>query len=146
MQAERPAQIWLKVDDLTGKQLAATVNALGYKRTREASVAASRMMNSLANQFRVTRPECRALAERLVDGKFVCPLGGEYQLLAPERDLETWASSALPPENRFLLREVPEDFQLPLLDWFRGLRGDLRLDDDSLWVHLEIDMTSAAVP
>ena len=89
---------------------------------------------------------CRALAERLGDGKFVCPLGGEYQLLAPERDLETWASSALPPENRFLLREVPEDFQLPLLNWFRGLRGDLRLDNDSLGVHLEIDMTSAAVP
>ncbi|MCH8841222.1 MAG: hypothetical protein IH831_11240 [Planctomycetes bacterium] len=146
VQAERPAQIWLNVDDLTGKQLAATVNAFGYKRTRETSVAASRMMNSLANQFRVARPECRALAERLVDGNFVCPLGGEYQLLAPQRDLETWASSALPPENRFLLREVPEDFQLPLLDWFRGLRGDLRLDDNSLWVHLEIDMTSAAVP
>ena len=90
VQAERPAQIWLEVDDLTGKQLAATVNAFGYKRTRETSVAASRMMNSLANQFRVARPECRALAERLVDGKFVCPLGGEYQLLVPERDLETW--------------------------------------------------------
>ena len=145
-QADRPAQVWLAIDDLTGKLLAETVNALGYKRTRETSVAASRMMNSLANQFRVARPECRALAERLVDGQFVCPLGGDYQLLAPERDLETWASSALPPENRFLLTQVPEDFQLPLLDWFRGLRGDLQLEDDSLSLQLEIDMTPAAVP
>lgn len=145
-QAERPAQVWLTIDDLTGKQLAEMVNALGYKRTRETSVAASRMMNSLANQFRIARPECRDLAERLVDGKFVCPLGGEYQLLVPERDLETWASSALTPENRFLLTEVPEDFQLPLLDWFRGLRGDLQLEDDSLSLQLEIDMTPAAVP
>jgi hypothetical protein len=144
--APRPAQIWLTVDDLTGKQLAATVNAFGYKRTRETSVAASRMMNSLANQFRVARPECRALAERLVDGTFVCPLGGEYQLFVPERDLETWASSALPAGNRFVLTEVPEDFQLPLLNWFRGLRGDLQLLDDSLSVQLEIDMTPAAVP
>ena len=146
VQAARPAQVWLTVDDLTGKELAETVNALGYKRTRETSVAASRMMNSLANQFRVERPKCRALAERLVDGKFVCPLGGEYQLLVPERDLETWASSALPPKNRFLLTEVPEDFQLPILNWFRGLRGDMQLDNDSLSVQLEIDMASAAVP
>lgn len=144
--AERPAQLWFTIEDLTGKQLASTVNAFGYKRTRETSVAASRMMNSLANQFRVPRSECRNLAERLVDGTFVCPLGGEYQLLAPERDLETWASSALPAENRFLLTDVPEDFQLPLLDWFRGARGDMELDEDALSVHLEIDMTSAAVP
>jgi len=145
-QADRPGQIWLTIDDLSDKQLAATVNAFGYKRTREASVAASRMMNSLANQFRVARPECRELAERLVDGKFVCPLGGEYQLLVPERDLETWSSTALPPENRFLLTEVPADFELPLLNWFRGLRGDLQLEQDSLSVRLEIDMTLEAVP
>ena len=94
----------------------------------------------------MARPECRELAERLVDGTFVCLLGGEYQLLAPERDLEVWASSALPPENRFLLTEVPEDFQLSLLDWFRGLQGDLQLTDDALSVRLEIEMTSAAVP
>ena len=144
--AERPGQIWLKVDDFSDKQLADTVNVLGYKRTRETSVAASRMMNSLANQFRIARPECRGLAERLVDGKFVCPLGGEYQLIVPERDLETWSSTALPPENRFLLTAVPEDFQLPLLEWFRGLRGELLLEEDSLSLQLEIEMTSAAVP
>ena len=103
-------------------------------------------MNALANQLQVPRDECRAFAERLVDGQFVCPLGGEYQLFAPDLGLETWASSALSGENRHLLTEVPEDFQLPLLTWFRGLHGDLALDDESLRVHLEIEMTEAAVP
>lgn len=144
--AGRPAQVWLRVDDLTDKQLTDTVNALGYMRSREASVAASRMMNSLANQFHIPRPQCRELAERLVDGTFVCPLGGEYELFAPEKDLEVWVSTALPPENRFLLTKVPEDFHLPLLDWFRGIRGDFCLEQDALSAHLEIDMTSAAVP
>ena len=144
--AERPAQIWLEVDDLTGKQFAGTVNAFGYMRARETSVAASRMMNSLANQFRIGRPECRELAERLIDGKFVCPLGGEYELLAPERDLEVWVSTALEPSNRFLLTEVPEDFQLPFLDWFRGLEADASLTGDALSIQLDLHMTADAVP
>lgn len=89
---------------------------------------------------------CQEVAERLVDGKFVCPLGGEYQLYEPDRGLETWASSALPESNRFLLTEVPEEFELPLLRWFRGLNGDMRLDEQGLSVHLEIKMTDAALP
>ncbi len=144
--AGRLAQVWFRVGDLSDKQLAETVSAFGYMRSRETSVAASRMMNSLSNQFHIPRPQCRELAERLVDGTFVCPLGGEYELFGPDKDLEVWVSSALPPENRFLLSKVPEDFHLPLLNWFRGLRGDLCLEANSLSAHLEIDMTSAAVP
>lgn len=144
--APRPAQFWLTIDDLTGKQLSDTVNTIGYMRTREACVAACRLMNSLANQFRIDRSQCRELAERLVDGKFLCPLGGEYQLFAPERDLEVWVSTALPPENRFLFAKVPEDYRLPLLDWFRGLRADAGYEGDSIRAHLELDIAADAVP
>ena len=144
--AERMGQLWLRLEDLTGTQMAENVNALGYMRTRETSAAGSRMMNSLANQLRVPRDQCREVAERLVDGTFVCPLGGEYQLYAPKRGLEVWISSALPVQNRFMLNEVPEDYRLPMLDWFRGLTGDLRLDEQALSVHLEIKMTEAALP
>jgi hypothetical protein len=144
--APRPAQLRVRLSDLTGTQMAHNVNALGYSRSRETCVAASRMMNSLANQLQVPRPECREVAERLVDGKFVCALGGKYQLFAPDRGLEVWLSSSLPESNRFLLAEVPEDYQLPLLTWFRGLRGDLQVTDQTLHAHLEIDMTAAALP
>lgn len=143
---ERTGQLWVRLEDLTGTQMAENVNALGYMRTRETSAAGSRMMNSLANQLRVPRDQCREVAERLVDGAFVCPLGGEYQLYAPERGLEVWVSSALPAQNRFMLNEVPEDFRLPMLNWFRGLTSDLRLDEQALSVHLEIKMTEAALP
>ena len=144
--AERPAQIRLRVNDLTGKEIANSVNALGYMRARETSVAASRLMNALANQLRVPRVECRAFAEKLVDGKFVCPLGGEYKLYTPDLGLEVWSSSAFTEQNRFLLSEVPEDFSLPLLTWFRGLQADLTLSDQSLKTHLELKMTDEATP
>lgn len=144
--AERRAQAWLQIEDLTGTEMSANVNMLGYMRTRDTSVAGSRMMNSLANQLKIPRPDCRDFAEQLVDGKFVCPLGGEYQLYEPKRGLEVWASSALPEVNRFLLSEVPDDFELPMLQWFRGLRGDAKMDERSLDIHLEIQMTEAALP
>ena len=144
--AERAAQFWVQLGDLTDTQIAQSVNAFGYMRTRETSAAGSRMMNSLANQLRVPRDQCREVAERLVDGKFVCPLGGEYQLYAPPRGQEVWISSALPVKNRFILSEVPDDYRLPMLNWFRGLTGDLRLDEQALSVHLEIKMTEAALP
>jgi len=144
--AQRAAQVRVRLQDLTGTQMAHNVNALGYMRSRETSQSASRLMNSLANQLQVPRPECRAVAERLVDGEFVCALGGEYQLFAPERGLEVWLSSAVAPQNRFLLTEVPDDFNLALLTWFRGLDGDLEVNAESLRAHLEIKMTAAALP
>ena len=144
--AERPGQVRLRVEDLTGTELAESVNAFGYMRTRDTSVAGSRMMNSLANQLQVPRHQCKDFAERLIDGRFVCPLGGEYQLYEPTRGLEVWASSSLPVSNKFLLTEVPDDFRLPMLQWFRGLDGDMCLNDESLSVHLEIEMTEAALP
>ena len=144
--AERPAQVRLRLHDLTNTEMAKNVSAFGYMRSRETSMAASRLMNSLANQLHVPRPECLSVAERLVDGKFDCALGGTYEMYATERGLEVWLSSSLPEQNRFLLTEVPEDFQLPLLDWFRGLRGDAEITDDELRVHLEIDILESALP
>ena len=143
---ERPAQVRLRLQDLTRTQMAHSLNALGYMRSRETTVAASRMMNALANRLQVPRPDCRKVAERLVDGEFICALGGDYQLYAPQRGLEVWLSSALPEQNQFLLTEVPEDFQLPLLSWFRGCEGDLQVTDELLRAQLKIDMTEAALP
>ena len=144
--APRPAQVRLRIDDLTGKQLATTVNALGYMRARDTSVAPSRMMNSLANLLHVPRDTCREFAEELVDGTFVCPLNGEYQLFEIKQGLPVWASSALPGKNRFLLTEVPEDFHLSFLDWFRGVTGDLCVTDSELAAHLELEMAPTALP
>jgi hypothetical protein len=144
--ALRSAQIRLRVESLVDKQLADTVNALGYMRTREASMAASRLLNTIANQLHVPRGDCRDVGEKLVDGKFICPLGGEYRLFEVAGGLPVWGSTGLTEANRFLLAEVPEDFQLPLLGWFRGLRGELRVTDQEMSAHLEVDMAAGAVP
>lgn len=144
--AARPAQVRIRVDDLTGKEIAETVSAVAYSRARETSVAPSRLMNSLANLLHVPRVQCREFAERLVDGTFVCPLGGEYQLYETQGSLPVWSSSALPVSNRFMLTEVPEGFNFSFLEWFRGMQGDLRVADGELAAHVELRMAPVALP
>lgn len=144
--AEAPAQAWVDVADLTGTELSHTANALGYARSREASVAACRLMNTLSNQLRVPRDQARDVAERLMDGRFVCPLGGKYELTDVEGGAAQWTSTAIALQNRFLLAAPPEDFQLALLTWFLGLRAEMRLDADELTAHVEVDMAKSAVP
>lgn len=138
--AERSAQFRFEVQDLTGTGLADLISSFGYGRARETSVAASRLMNTVGNQLNVPRDRCQQIAAQLMDGSFVCALGGEYQLYQPADGIAVWASSAVPTENRFLLTKVPADFELPLLSWFGGASGDACLTEESLTGHFELLM------
>jgi len=162
--ADSPAQIRLWVDDLRDKQIATGVNGLGYMRSRQASGSASRFMNSLTSQLHVPPDRARDVAEQLVGGHFVDPLGGNYELLEngvatsargqiADESLPTpgtrrlWASTAVAPPNRFLLTEIPADYQMPLMEWFRGLSLEVaRVDSaDALTLHTELDMVHQEV-
>jgi hypothetical protein len=167
--AERPAQIRLHVDDLSDKQIATAVSGLGYMRARDTSASAARFMNSLVTQLHVPAEEAREVAEELARGEFNCPLGGDYALIeafssdgerqALERDelpppaeadspssgRQLWVSTATAPENRFLLTEIPADYEMPLRDWFRGVSADIARDGDDFSLHAELDMVHLEV-
>jgi hypothetical protein len=166
VEPERPAQIRVQVDDVSNKQVSPTVNAIGYSRARAASASGARVMNSLVSQLRVPPAEARAIAEQLVGGKFDCPLGGEYELIdsatgairvtngeelpSPEEVAETagrelWASTSTPPENRFLLTQVPTDYVMPLMNWFRGMQAEVTRANDALTLHADLDMVRIEV-
>ncbi|WP_218931934.1 hypothetical protein [Adhaeretor mobilis] len=138
--AERPAQLRFTVSDLSGTGLAELISSFGYGRARETSAAASRLMNTLGNQLNIPRDQCQELAGQLMDGGFVCALGGEYQLFQPASGIPVWSSNALPKENRFLLTSLPDDFELPFLSWFGGASGDACLTEESITAHLELLM------
>jgi hypothetical protein len=144
--APRPAQVRLHINDLTDTQFSETLNAFGYMRARETSVAPARLMNSLANLLQVPRAECLDLSQRLLDATFVCPLDGKYELFESEGSLPVWSSTALPSQNRNLLTEVPADFHLPMLSWFKGLTGDMLISNGALSGHTELQLTAEALP
>jgi hypothetical protein len=168
VEAKRPAQIRLFIDDLTGKQLATAVSGLGYMRARDTSASASRFMNSLTTQLHVQPEKARPLAESLAQGHFDCPLGGDYVLVDAATALpavgekreevlpnpaggpaasgrKLWASTATPPENRFLLTEIPADYQMPLMNWFRGLSAEAGRSNDELTLHAALEMVHIEV-
>jgi hypothetical protein len=166
VEAERPAQIRLHIDDLSDKQVATAATGIGYMQARATSASGARFMNSLVTQLQVPPEQAREIAEELVDGEFKCPLGGDYELVdttAPQsgpdsepgannaEDLPApdasragarllWTSTAITPENRFLLTEIPADYEMPLMNWFRGLSADMARGPDELTAHAELDM------
>jgi hypothetical protein len=160
--AQAPAQIRLFIDDLSDKQVADAVTAYGYMRARNASASAARFMNSLTTHLHVSPEDAAPLAEALVGGKFACPLGGDYELVTASGEEESlpapdgavasraaprllWASTATPPENRFLLTTVPADYTMPLMNWFRGLDARVARVDDELTLHADLDMVHLEV-
>ena len=116
----------------------------------------------MVTELHVPPDQAREVAESLVGGHFIDPLGGKYELLeegerAVGRDAQRsadsellpapgarrlWASTAVTPQNRFLLTEIPADYQMPLMEWFRGLTLEVaRVDSaDTLTLHAELDM------
>jgi hypothetical protein len=173
MDAEHPGQIHLRIDDLSDKQLGTAVSGFGYTRARDTSASASRFMNSLTTQLHVSPDAARPLGEALVGGTFDCPLGGDYVLVdpavpvpapgegqkraeslpAPDRTVAAaakggrllWASTAPAPQNQFLLTEIPANYQMPLMDWFRGLSADVARIEDDLKLNATLDMVHIEV-
>jgi hypothetical protein len=162
VEPERPAQIRLQIDDLSDKQIATSVTAIGYMQSRAASTSGARFMNSLVSQLHVPPAEAREVAERLVGGKFACPLGGDYaldnaeELPAPGEVASAtgnnapnarslWVSTATPPENRFYLTQIPADYEMPLMKWFRGTQVEVARADDAFTLHADLDMVRIEV-
>ncbi|MCI0491495.1 MAG: hypothetical protein L0Z07_01000, partial [Planctomycetes bacterium] len=145
VEAERAAQLRLRIADLSDKQIETTISGLGYMQSRATSASGSRFMNSLATQLGVPPAEARELAESLVGGRFDCPLGGEYELMEASDGRALWASTAMPAENRFLLTTIPADYAMPLMAWFRGLSLDVTCESDALMLHAELAMVHQEV-
>ena len=139
VEAERPAQVRLHVGDLSSSQLATVVNQKVYERAVETSDGNADLLQMLVTQLKVPEDQALKNAEDLLDAKLVCPLGGEYVLLASNDQDETprWASTAW-VDGKFDRRAVPDDYSAAPLDWFRGLELDFGLVEDTLSAHADL--------
>ena len=82
-QAERPAQLRLRIDDPTRSRIMPLANGWAYNRTRETSLNNLRLLQALDQQLHVPPASCKEAAEFLLDAKLKCPLGGEYVYKKP---------------------------------------------------------------
>jgi hypothetical protein len=126
------------VEDLSQSKIKPWITNLYYQRAIAASAGNVRLLHQLNQQLHVPMDQAKAVGEDLLDGQFVCPLGGEYQLVEDIRGgAVTWQSSAWAKRK---LTSIPEDFEAPLLKWFRGLDAHLNKTDGQVLIRAELDM------
>ena len=153
--AQRPAQVRLRVDDVSQARITPTLNDLLYGRTRETSLGNIRLLHALDEQLHVPPAACREAAEFLLDAKLICPLGGEYVLRQPSGGPPYWTSTALemekdrpatepPPSSPLLKVHAPPGYQSPPLSWFRGLDLDATMTEKTISAHAEVIMQMPA--
>ncbi len=145
-EAERPAQIRLRIEDVSQGRIAPMLNNMGYARTRETTLGNLRLMQQIAQQLHVPGEHCQDAAELLLDARLVCPLGGQYVWQPTGDGWGHWTSTALVdhPTGGLLTTSAPEGFVAPPLSWFRGLKLDVEVTPDVLSAHADLIMQMPA--
>ncbi|MCI0360762.1 MAG: hypothetical protein L0211_19975, partial [Planctomycetaceae bacterium] len=141
VEAETPAQIRLHIGDLSQAKFRPWVSGLYYSRALEASAGNVRFVHALNQQLRVPMDQCKEIAEDLIDGELICPLGGKYELVEDIGGTAGWQSTAWAGRT---LAAPPNDFEAPLLKWFRGIDAHLIKEDGRLTARAELDVQREA--
>jgi hypothetical protein len=137
VEAETPAQIRIHVGDLSQAKFQPWVKNLYYTRALQASAGNSQMLHQLNQQLHVPMEQARDVAEDLLDGELICPLGGKYELAEELGGSKIWLSTALGRQDP---GTAPEDFEPPLLKWFRGADAHLIKADGRITARIELDV------
>jgi hypothetical protein len=115
------------------------------------------LLDSLQEQLKVPADKALSTAERLLDAKLQCSLGGTYVLEdRPDHTAKSWNTTAWPdkivtvPGPTGMPRAIrgfdstkslpPEDYKAPWLEWFRGANFHLTQLPERLVVVGTIDI------
>lgn len=142
------AQGRLKIGNIANSKVAGWFNTLGFRQAAQATRGNLFLLDSIGQQLGLDPQEAKTVAERLLDAKLQCTLGGEYQL---EDGL--WKATAWPEDLSLapgahastigfdtLHTIPPKEFSAGWLQWFRG--GNLHLTQlpERLVVVGQVDM------
>jgi hypothetical protein len=138
VEAPRPAQGWIRVQDLRNSTLGPAANALGFSKAVDLSRGNTWFINQLTQQLNVPSAHALAVAQGLLAGRLVCPAGGKYELVETAGGQTVWQSTVVPPVGQSL--SPPESYLFPALYWLRGIEAEVRLTEQELAVHADVLM------
>ncbi|MCB9891530.1 MAG: hypothetical protein H6833_07775 [Planctomycetes bacterium] len=135
----RPAQVRMHIADLSRSKIGPALHAGMFVYGFESSCGNARFLDTLCEQLGVAPENALTIAERILDARLVCPLGGNFEFVEGPAG-PTHRSTAWPTPSRFVLTEIPEAARYPLLDSFQSLDLDFSMDERSLstWVTLRL--------
>lgn len=124
VRTEDAAQVRLTVRNLSGSLLSGWVNDQWYERASRASHGNAALLDAIHQQLRVPGPEALSVAERMLDVRLNCPMGGTFTFTprAPGAQEGWWISTAWANEMQQPDGTIgpPPDYVAPWLRWFRG--------------------------
>ncbi|MCA9156914.1 MAG: hypothetical protein KDA72_01225 [Planctomycetales bacterium] len=160
-QTQDLAQVRARVANLTGSRLATWINQQWYIRAWKASQGNSRLLDTIGQQLKVPSADCLTVAQRLLDVRLQCPLGGTYQFQPQSSQSQAdgasatashggWWTSTAWSEATFDNRGKPvppPSYSAPWIDWFRGGKVHVTQGADSLALvgSIELEMQPLAV-
>lgn len=160
IQTQDLAQVRARVANLTGSRLATWINQQWYIRAWKASHGNSRLLDTIRQQLKVPSADCLTVAQRLLDVRLQCPLGGTYQFQPQSSQSQAsasataskggWWTSTAWSEATFDNRGKPvppPSYSAPWIDWFRGGKVHVTQGADSLALvgSIELEMQPLAV-
>ncbi len=129
------AQARLSVANLKGSKLATWINDQWYSRGWRSSHGNAQFLDDVHQQLKVQGKECLQVAERMLDVRLQCPLGGEYQFQANAQGAggrwqsSAWEGVALDDRGKPI---TPDSYVAPWIDWFQGGKVHITQQPDSL--------------
>lgn len=142
VEAEREAQIRLRVSDLTQTGFGLYINSWGYLESRKRSDGNVTLVHRLSEQFGLDLPTAQQAAEKLANGKLTCALGGEYEVAAGKNRLAEFRSTQWNNKYASNITGIPEDYRFPFMEWFSGLEIEFSIDATSIITHVEVDLSN----
>lgn len=139
------AQVRVDVKNLQGSELADWIDGIWYARGWTASQGNALLMDTIHQQLHVPTEDCLEVAQRLLDVRLQCPLGGEYEVSKLRSgELGWWQSTAWQAAGRDANGgpTPPPEYAAPWIEWFRGGRVHITQQPDSLAVvgQMTLDM------
>lgn len=142
-QTDQPAQVRLRVADLSQARVRGWFAALAHQRGYQASVGNTRLLHTIAQQLGTPPEQALSLAESLLDVQLICALGGKYQTWASPAGATYWMSTAWP--DAAAADASPADaFTMPLMTWLRGADARLTQQDQRLILDAQFQIEAIA--
>jgi len=157
--ADDVAQGRLKIRDLEKSKLSAWFNTYWFRRAAQITRGNLMLLDSLTEQLKVEPSQSLQVAERIIDARLQCSLGGRYVLQPANSDsgVPVWQTTAWPanllvtgasqPTLGFDSTKClpPPDYKATWLEWFRGAQLHLTQLPERLIVVGTVDIEPLTV-
>ena len=139
--AERPAQLFLQLRDISTSSVMPYLRAYTYISSRRGSAGDTAALNRIADILQADPQSTFEQIEKTMGASLVCPIGGTYELTTANQRPDYWVSSSWLQPSVTDETEVPESYEFPFLKWLHGLDLECTLNATTLESRLELDIS-----